>query len=120
VRSTHTETASTSQQQSRLDRHQHRRHDQVLGRQLQVGGAHRLDVFQVLARERRHRNVEDVEILLANQVQQQVERALERLQDHFQRIGRDVEILGDLDHRLAVEPGHVGGARERCRIGHQE
>src|SRR5690606_27633540 len=48
------------------------------------------------------RNVEDVQVLAADQVQQQVEWSLERLEDHFQRVGRDVQVLRDLQHRLAV------------------
>ena len=62
---------------------------------------HRLDVGDVLAGYLGDRDVEDVEVLAADQVQQQVERAFERIEDDLQRIGRDVEILRDLQHRLA-------------------
>src|SRR5690606_17715176 len=55
-----------------------------------------------LAGDLGHRDVEDVEVLAPDQVQQQVEWALERLEDHLQRIRRDVQVLGDLQHRLAV------------------
>ena len=96
------------QQQARLDLHQHRRHHQVLGGELEVGRAHRLDVLQVLARERRHRDVEDVEVFLADQVQKQVEGALEGLEHDLQRIRRDVEVVRQLDDRLAVD---LGGRR---------
>jgi hypothetical protein len=108
------------QQQARLDLDQHRGHHQVLGGELQVGSAHRLDVLEVLARQRRHGDVEDVEIFPADQVQQQVERPLERLEDHFQRIRRDVKVLRDLDERLAVEPGDPRGERQLRGLAHQE
>src|SRR2546422_578103 len=94
------------QQQARLDLHQHRRHHQVLGGELQVLRAHDLDVLEVLARERRHRDVEDVEVFLADQVQQQVERPFEGLENHLEGIGRDVEVARQLDDRLAVELRH--------------
>ena len=55
-------------------------------------GADLVDVRQVLDRQRRHRDVEDVEVLLADQVEQQVQRSLERLEEHLERVGRDVEI----------------------------
>ena len=82
------------QQHPRLDLDQHRRHQQVLGRQFEVAAADLVDVVQVLAGHARHRDVEDVEVLLADQVQQQVQRALEGLEEHLQRVGRDVQVLG--------------------------
>ena len=94
------------QQEPRLDLDQHRRHHQILGGELQVLRAHDLDVFEVLARERRHRDVQDVQVFLTDQVQKQIQRPLERLQDHFQRVGRDVEVDRQFDDRLAVKLGH--------------
>jgi hypothetical protein len=61
--------------------------------QLQVALADLLDVVQVLARHAGQRDVEDVEVLLADQVQQQVQRAFEGLQEDLQRVGRDVQVL---------------------------
>ena len=55
-----------------------------------------LDVLHVLARDLGDRDVEDVEVLAADQVQQQVERAFERLQEHLQRIRRDVQVARQL------------------------
>ncbi|MCY1240081.1 hypothetical protein D9M72_529100 [compost metagenome] len=52
-----------------------------------------------------HGNVEDVDVLLADQVEQQVERALEGFEEDLQRIRRDIEILRQLGHRLAVDQG---------------
>jgi len=64
-----------------------------------------------LQRELRHRYVEDIEILLADQVQQQVQRAFECIEEYFQRIGRDVQVVGQLEQRFAVQArktGHIG------------
>jgi hypothetical protein len=47
--------------------------------------------------------------VLADEVEQQVERALEGVEEHRQRLGRDVEVRGHLVHRLAAD------ARERKR-----
>jgi hypothetical protein len=94
------------QQQARLDLHQHRRHHQVLGGELEVLRPHDLDVLEVLARERRHRDVQDVEVFLADQVQQQIQRPFEGLENHLEGIGRDVKVARQLDDRLAVELRH--------------
>ncbi len=99
----------TRQQHARLDLDQHRRHQQVFGCQFQAMLLHHLDVGHVLLGERRHRDVEHVEVVLADQVQQQVERPLERLQHHFQRIRRDVQVLRHLHHRFAVDMRHRVG-----------
>ncbi|MCY1354972.1 hypothetical protein D9M69_413730 [compost metagenome] len=70
-----------------------------------------------MPRDLRHRDVEDVEVLLADQVQQQVQRAFERFQEDLERIGRDVQVLRQLEQRLAVQArerhpvDHVGGTR---------
>ena len=52
------------QQHARLDLDQHRRHQQVFGGELEIACADLLDVVEVLARHVRHRDVEDVEVLL--------------------------------------------------------
>ena len=67
--------------------------------------SHHLDVAQVLAGELGHRDVEHVDVLPADQIQQQVERALERLEEHFERLRRNVQILRQLEQRLAVDAG---------------
>ncbi|MCY1408424.1 hypothetical protein D9M71_237440 [compost metagenome] len=90
------------QEHARLDLGEHRGHHQVLGRQLQAHGLHQLDIAHVLAGDFRHRDVEDVDVLLADQVQQQVERAFERFEEHFQRIGRDVQVQRHFGERLAI------------------
>ena len=68
---------------------------------------HRLDVDHVLLGERRHRDVEHIQVVLADQVQQQIERPLEGLQHHFQRIRRNVQIQRHLHHRFAVDSACV-------------
>ena len=78
------------QQHARFDFDQHRRHQQVFRRQLQIVHADLVDVLQVLLCDLRHRDIEDVEVLLADQVQQQIERTLECFQEDFQRVGRDI------------------------------
>jgi len=80
------------QQHARLDLDQHRRHHQIVGRQLQIGGAHGLDVIEVLSGQRRHRDIEYVDIGTTNHVEQQVERPLEGVEHDRQRIGRNVQV----------------------------
>ena len=89
-----------------LDLDQHRGHQQVLGGELELRATHHLDVVEVLPRQLRHRDVEHVDVLPADQVQQQVERTLEGLEEDFERLGRDVQVPRHLQHRLAVDPGH--------------
>jgi hypothetical protein len=91
------------QQQPRLDLDQHGGHQQVLGRELELRSAHHLDVAQVLSRQLRHRDVEHVDVLLADQVDQEVERPLEGLEEHLERLGRDVEIDRQLRERFPVD-----------------
>ena len=93
------------QQHSRLDVDEHRRHQEVLAGEFEVSSPDLLDVGQILPRHVGHRNVEDVEVLAPDQVEKQVERALEGLENDLERIGRDVEVARDLEHRLAIQPG---------------
>ena len=41
----------------------------------------------------------------ADQIEEQVERPLEGLEEHLQRVGRDVQVVRQLRHRLAVDHG---------------
>jgi hypothetical protein len=41
--------------------------------------------------------------VLADQVEKEVERALERVEEHRQGLGRDVEVRRQLRHRLAAD-----------------
>ena len=84
---------------------------------------HELDVLHVLARDLRDRDVEDVEVLAPDQVQQQVERPLERLEEYLERLRRDVEVARQLRDRLAFHDrerhfplrGRAGAFRRRDR-----
>ncbi len=93
------------QQHARFDFDQQRGHQQILRCEFEILGANLVDIGQVLHRQRRHRNVEHVEVLLANQIQQQIKRPLERFQKNFECVGRNVQIIGQPEQRLAVEPG---------------
>src|SRR5690606_38906743 len=66
-------TLRPRQQHARLDLQQGRGHQQIVRGQLEIVATHRFDIAQVLPCQRRHRDVEDVEIRLAYQVQQQVQ-----------------------------------------------
>ena len=70
---------------------------------------HHLDVAHVLAGQFRHRYIQHVEVVLADQVQQQIQRPLKGFQHQFQRIRRDVQILRQFQHRLAVDAGQRCG-----------
>ncbi len=98
------------QQHARLDLDQHRRHQQIFGREFEIGLAQLVDVAEVLHGDIRHRDVEHVEVLLADQVQQQIQRAFERFEEDFERVRRDVQIRRQLEERLAVQ------ARERNAV----
>ncbi len=63
--------------------------EQVVGRHVDVERAHQLEVRQVLLRDGRDRDVGDVDFVRADQVQQQVERALERGQLDRARVPTD-------------------------------
>ena len=93
------------QQHARLDLNQHGRHQQVFGRQLQVGRADLVHIGQVLPRDGRHGNVQNIEILLTDQVKQQVQRAFKGLEKHLQGIRRNVQVVRHRKERLAVEFG---------------
>jgi hypothetical protein len=94
------------QQHPALDLDEHGRHQQVLAGQFEVVGPDLLHVLQVLSRDAGQRDVEDVEVLLADQVEQQVQRPFEGLQKDLQRVGRDVQVLRHAEQRLAVQARH--------------
>ena len=91
----------TGQQHARLDLGQHRRHQQVFAGELELQLLHHFDVLHVLLRDLRDRDVEDVDVLTPNQVQQEIERTLERLEEYLQRVRRYVQILRQRGNRLA-------------------
>ena len=93
------------QQHARLDLGQRRGHDQVFAGELELQPGHERDVLHVLLRDVGDRDVEDVEVLPPDHVQQQVERTLERIEENFQRLRRDVQVFRQLRDRLAVHHG---------------
>lgn len=60
------------QQHAGLDLRQHRRHQQILARELELQLGHHVDVLHVLTRDLRDRNIEDIQVLLANEIEQQI------------------------------------------------
>ena len=92
----------TRQQHARFEFRQRRRHDQILAGQLQLHLLHHPDVVHVLPRDVGKRDVEDVEVLSPDEIEQQVERALESLEEHLERLRRDVEVARQLRERLAL------------------
>ena len=87
--------------------------------QFQAQVVHQFDVVDVLARDLGDRDVENVEVLAPDQVQQQVERAFERLEDDFERVRRNVQILRHLQDRLPAHDRqrHFLLLRRRCEDG---
>jgi hypothetical protein len=100
----------------RLDRHQHlrldvderRRHHHELAGHVEVELLHQLQVLHVPARDRRDRDVMDVDLVAPDQVQQQVERPLEERQRDAGRVVRQdgLDALGHGD-RLGSVVAHV-------------
>lgn len=66
---------------------------------------HQLDVLHVLAGDLRQRDIEHIQVLAPDQVQQQIERALEGIQEHLERLRRYVQVLRQLRERLAIDHG---------------
>ena len=96
-------TSSAGQQQPRLDLGQDRGHQQVFSGQFQPHHiAHQLDVAHVLPGDLGDRDIQDVQVLPPDQIQQQIQRTFECLQDHLERIRRYVQILRHLQHRLTA------------------
>ncbi len=101
---------------------QHRRHQQVFGRELELRSAHHFDVAQILTRELRHRNVENVDILLANKIQEQVQRTLEGFEENLERFRWNVQIVRHLQQWLAIDardrsPRRLRKIDDRCDRG---
>jgi hypothetical protein len=95
-----------------------------IGSQLEAQILHDSDVLDVLARDLRNRDIEDFEVLSADQVQQQIERTFECFEDDLERIRWDVQVLRNLQHRrpahhrqrhLALQRGRCDGAGWRKR-----
>ena len=72
---------------------QRRRQDEIVAGDVEVHLLHQLDRFEVLRRDRGNRDVVDVELVLADQMQQEIERALELLELDRKGVGRRLEIV---------------------------
>ena len=112
------------QQHARLDLDQHRRHDQIFRRQLQPLGllklAHDIDISHVLHGQRRHVDVEHIQVVAADQPEQQIERPLEGFQNHFQRIRRNVQIGRQIGPQLALHLGEMADFLLGCVGGFED
>ena len=106
----------TRQQQARFNFNQHRRHQQVFRCQIKLIRFHLGNIVQILLGNLHHRNIEDIDILLADKVQQQIQRPLEAAQHHLQRIRRNKQILRHIGDRLTEHPRN-GMFRRRCYSG---
>ncbi len=84
------------QQHPRLDVDQRRRHHQELAGDVEVQLLHQVEVLEVLLRDERDRDVVDVDLVLLDEVQQQIERALEVLEADRVVLedGLELELLG--------------------------
>ena len=74
-----------SQQQARLEIGEPRRHHQIVGGKLEAQFPHLLDEGEVLVGQRQDRDLGEVDLLLARQRQQQIERPFEALDVDDQR-----------------------------------
>ena len=108
------------QQQLALDLHEVCSHHEIVGRKLKVALANELDVAHVLLGHKRHRNLHHVELLPADEIKKQIERPFKAFQKDLQRIGRNVEPVGDLKKRLAVKARkrHAVDGIGRCGVRH--
>ena len=61
----------------RLDVNEGRGHDEELAGHVEVHLLHQIEVLEVLLRDQRDRDVVDVQLVLLDEVQEQIERALE-------------------------------------------
>jgi hypothetical protein len=71
---------------------QRRRHHQELTRDIEVQLLHQLDVLQILLGDYRDRDVVDVHLTGANEVQEQIERAFEGIELDLVGVGRRFEV----------------------------
>src|SRR5690625_3547399 len=111
------------QQHARLDLDEQCRHEQVFSSQLQVVPANLLHIRQILLRDFGHGNVEHVEILLAYEVEEEVERPFESFEEDFERLGRNIQIVRQIEQRLAIQTRDSDAiddlGRSVVRIGRQ-
>ena len=73
------------QQQARLEIGEPRRHHEIVGGELEPQSPRLLDEGEILVGERQDRNLREIDLLLAREREQQIERALEALDVDDQR-----------------------------------
>src|SRR5262245_10586502 len=71
------------QQQTALDVNQRRRHHQKFTGNIKIELLHQVQILEVLRRDERDWYVVDVHLMLFDQVDQQIERSLERLKPNL-------------------------------------
>ena len=91
------------QHHARFDFRQRRGHQQVFRRQYHVHFFHQVEVGEVLLGDEGNGDIEDVDVLLADEVDEQIERAAEGIEQDAQGIGRDIEVLRQLGDGFAEE-----------------
>ena len=64
------------QQQPRFDFDEHRRHQKIFGGKIELVRIHLRDVVQILLGDFHHRNIEHIDVLLADEIQKQIQRPL--------------------------------------------
>src|SRR5260363_186437 len=91
----------------------------IFSRKFKIARADALNILQILARELGHWNIEHIEVLPANQIQQQIERPLKGFKKNFKRIERNIEIARQLKERLAVQTrtGRIGRGQNTVQRG---
>jgi hypothetical protein len=77
---------------------QRRRHHEELPRDVEVQILHQVDVLEVLFRHLEDRDVVDVHLVPLDEMQQQIERALEIIEVDRVRLEDGLEVVG-LHHR---------------------
>ena len=106
-------------QRARLDVGEGGRHHEVFARHVDGEPLHEVEVLEVLLGDEADRDVEDVELVLPDQMEQQVERALEDVELHLVGVRVVLFLLlwgGRRPPRLALRGGVHRGQRA-LRIG---
>ena len=90
------------QQRPRLDVDERRRHHEEFTRHVQIELVHQAQRLQILGRDERDRDVVDADLVLLDEVQQQIERALEVLEPDRHGVLRRFEVVGFVHHRYEI------------------
>ena len=106
------------QEDARLDVQERRGHADELAGHVEVDLLHRLERLQILLGDQGDGDVEDVDLVLVDEVQQQVERALEIGQHEFEGEGR-MEGVSGLDRARVPGLWRVCVRRVFPDLGHR-